>query len=304
MTRIETNEARHTACLPSDDAERDKGYDRVMSGRCAALLGGAIVAFAVAEREANACICNGASTLLAPTTAEHPTGASLVFATECSGALDAWKVTIDGKLALFVGKSHWLGVQAVGLDPAPTEGAEVVVTQSCKYDVEAEGCVVEDDVVERARFTVVGPDLVAPAVADEVAIEVEHGLFGESCDEPEHDLRFAATIRFPSSEQDAWAQIVFWSDGLEERSEAYEIPASGEITTQLIGDAVDYSGREVCVEAMAFDASGNASDWRSDCIVFDPQPIQTVNECALGTDERRGSGVLFLLLLSSRRRRR
>lgn len=273
-----------------------------MGSRWLAMIGGTTVALAVAEGEANACICNGASSLLAPTSDEHPKGASLVFATQCSGALDAWRVTIDGGLALFVGESTWAGVQAVALHPAPEDGAEVVITQSCKYDVEAPGCVVESDVVERARYTVVGADLVAPAPADEVGIEVEHGLFGESCDEPTHDLRFAATIRFSSIEPDAWARIVFSVDGWEERSLTHEIPATGQIVTELIDDSVYYSGSEVCVEAIAIDPSGNTSDSRIDCIVLDRQRVETVNECTLGTDPRQGPAALLLLLMWRRRR--
>jgi hypothetical protein len=275
-----------------------------MGGRRLVIVVGAAVALGVAERDAEACICSGASSLVAPTTAVYPRGASIVLATQCSGALDAWSVTLDGEPAVLVGEPQWVGVQPVAVEPAPKGGAEVVISQSCEYDVEATGCLFESDVVERARFTVASADVVAPAVADDVGIDVEHGEFGESCDEPTHDLRFAATIRFPSIEPAAWAQIVFSRDTVNVRSETHEIPATGEIATELIGDAVDYSGSEVCVEAMAIDASGNASDWRYDCIVFDPQPLQTVNECTLGTDARPGGAAFVLLVVACRRRRR
>ena len=77
------------------------------------------------------------------------------------------------------------GISEVSIEPAPMEGVEVVLNQSCDLAVDEDACIAEGDIVERARF-VIGPrDAVAPPPPDDVVVEHEIGMFAADCGSPE-----------------------------------------------------------------------------------------------------------------------
>jgi hypothetical protein len=260
---------------------------------------GVVAAWGVAEGEARACSCFGTSSLVAPVSDSHPLGAALAFSHQCGGELDAWRATIDGAPAELVGGDLWAGVGTVELEPEPGPGAEVVLYQGCDPTFDAEGCT-EDSEVERARFVIGAADETAPAAAELLAIDDEHGEFAEGCEDIGEDLRFSAAIRFPSVEPGSWAVISFRKGNQLVQGESFAIPENGELSASLVVREEEYEGSEVCVEVAAIDASLNASEDRRECT-----SVPTANErgCAIANGSPWGAAALGLCFVWRRRRR-
>jgi hypothetical protein len=213
----------------------------------------------------------------------------------------SWRATVDSEPAVLVGGDVFEGVATVQLEPEPGLGAEVVLFQDCSAGFDVEGCVGDDGEVERARFVIGAADDTAPAAAEVLAIDDEHGAFAEGCEETGEDLRFSVAVRFPSVEPGSWAVISFRKGNELVQGESFAIPENGELSAALIVREEEYEGSEVCVEVAAIDASLNASEDRRECTSV---PAANERGCAIASGSPGSAAALGLLLVWRARRRR
>jgi hypothetical protein len=272
-------------------------------GRLGLVVFGCVVGSALAESRAQACTCFDSSVVVAPATDVHPRGAPIAFgrdpaaATFCGGLLEVWTVTVDGESATLVGDAAWNGVQRVAIEPEPGEGAEVVLEKSCEYDPDAEGCLTPVDRVERARFVIGPADDEAPSPIDDLVVEHTHGEFEYDCGSLA-DLKVRAAVDLEGREPGGWIEISFRRDDAVVQIDSFA--AADPMESSLYADADEYAGSEVCVDATAFDAAGNASAVASQCTSIAEDKGAG---CRVGVSPH-GVGLAVPMLLLLRRRRR
>jgi hypothetical protein len=273
-----------------------------MGGRRLVILVGVAVALGVAEREAEACICSPSSTLVAPASDEHPVGAPLAFQSWCGSGLDAWSVTVDGEIATLVADGEGPEIETVSVEPAPPEGAEVILFESCERELGvAEGCAVDQEVVARADFVIGPADAEPPPGVAAIVVEHESGEFEGECGGPSlPSVRVHAEVTLAERERGTWAEITFLRDDELIGFETRELPQTAALQSSLLVDEDDYAGHEVCVEVVVRDAAGNESVAQRDCTAI----AEASGACTFASDARSAGLAPLLVLLVARRRRR
>lgn len=252
-------------------------------------------------RAAEACSCAGSSSLVAPVAAEHPVGAPVYFVDDCGGNLEAWSVTVDGAPAMLENTGVWSPVRAVAIEPTPAMGAEVVLTVDCGAAFLEPECTDSGPTVEKARFTIAGPDTTSPPPLDGVALELEDGEFQLGCDDTTHDLRLGAVIDVGDAEPSTWIEVTFTRSGEEIAKRGFSVPETGDIQTSHHVVRSEVAGAEVCVAASMRDAAGNFSEIEQDCAQIEGEG------CGCTADPRRSTmlsllGLALLVLRPLRRR--
>lgn len=263
------------------------------------VLGGISVAIVLgAPREARACSCGGSSTLVAPVAAEHPAGAPLVFGSGCGGSLESWSATIDGLPAALVGTGD--GIHRVAIDPAPPQGALVVLSVDCSEAFFEPDCTDPEAVIERARFVIGPPDTSAPPPVDAVTLEQEDGAFDIGCFEDTVDLRLGAIVEVGTREPGTWVEVRFLRDGVEIQGNSHTIPENGVVESSHYVDRSELAGSETCVSVAVLDAAGNAAAAEEDCEQFAGEGCGCATEPA-ALDAALAFGVLVLVRRQRRR---
>ncbi|MBC8069615.1 MAG: hypothetical protein IAG13_14855 [Deltaproteobacteria bacterium] len=251
-----------------------------------------------AAESASACSCGGESTLVAPAGDEHPVGAALLFDSGCGGNLESWSVTVDGAPASLsiVGSFE---IDEVGIEPAPPEGAEVVLLQRCADAYDLAPCGEPDDLVERAVFVVGAADTEAPPPASGVVLEHDDAEGDAGCLDAEYDLLLRAVVELDARERGSWAEIVFEDDGEVLATMGRAVPSEGRIEASRNFKGSELEGHELCTTVQIYDASANVSSIERDCT--------RVEGCACNSSGSPAGAALALLgvvLARSRRYRR
>lgn len=264
----------------------------------ACVIGGAM--WMGVSQDASACSCGGESTLVAPVGDEHPSGAPVFFSNDCGGNLEAWTVTVDGVAAALVDGGAWAAIKGIAIEPVPAMGAEVVLSVACNSTFGDPACTDPEGTVEKARFTIAGPDTTAPPAIDGIALEQEDGEFFLGCDDTGYDLRLGAVVDVGAAEPSTWIEISFTKNGKEIARNSHAIPANGIIESSHHVVRRELAGAETCVGVTVRDAAGNATELEQDCAEIGGEG------CGCAAEDPTRSGVMLalgaLVLLVSRRR--
>jgi hypothetical protein len=271
-----------------------------MHGWRLAGLVAACVTWLGVEGYARACTClEGQSRLVAPTTADLPVGAPLVFESLCTSGLARWTATVDGAPVELLGDGVDFGLSLVSLASAPSEGAELVLTHACGEYTDESDCI--DGRIEQITTTIGPADVVAPPPVAAFVVDHEIGMFAERCGEPElHTLRIDATIEIGDREPGAWAVVRAVVDG--ESTAGTNVVLADEATLRpslFVRDPDTYAGKDVCVEVAVVDASDNASAASRECIALESAD----SGCAVTRSEPSPTWLVLLPLLRTKRRR-
>jgi MYXO-CTERM domain-containing protein len=252
-----------------------------------------------APQVASACSCYGESRLVAPLGDEHPLGAAVFFVNDCGGDLEAWSVTVDGVAATLADGGAWAPIKGIAIEPAPAMGAEVVLSVACNAVFDEPACTDPEGTVERARFTIAGPDTTAPPAIDAITLEQEAGEFLLGCDETKYDLRLGAVVEIGTAEPSTWAEITFTKSGEEIARNSLVIPASGVVEWSHYVERSELAGSEACIGVTVRDAAGNATELEQDC-------TEIGGGCGCAAEDPTRNAVMValgaLVLLVSRRR--
>lgn len=259
--------------------------------RCAMAIltvGAAGAAFAAVPTTAHACSCVGSTPVANRDTIAANHG--LVVGDFCGGDRDGLQIEIDGAPASLVGAPDiqgWGDAFVVQLDPQPQVGQTISVTYGWQ---------------DAARsLVVVEPDTEAPP-APEISVEVIEDAEVGCFDIVPFGVRVDVATN-PDYEPDVWFDVTVTADGqpLLSRGLANFFDADELGFTEAQEEDFD-SVREVCVEVVARDAAGNASEAVSNC-AEGPQ----AESCACTSNGNPGPGSGAALLLTAfaliRRRR-
>jgi MYXO-CTERM domain-containing protein len=276
--------------------------------RAIAIVGAGIVGVAVcsgAAAEARACTCAGAGSLLAPVGAEHPREASLVFESGCGPSLAPWSVMVDGAPASLREGAVSGEIGTLEIVPMPAIGAEVALFFDCRERGDDPGCGVDDELVERARFTIVATDTIAPP--SPLTVTMERVNDEDSCTAFEGQGAVALDLEIGEREPGTWIEFELWrADGNVLAREGRPMPASGDFATVIHAAEEGLNAPEVCVDVTVRDASGNASDgFVEDCLFANssaPNVFMRGCGCAAGPAPAKESALLALIALMLRRR--
>jgi hypothetical protein len=252
-----------------------------------------------AVQDASACSCGGESTLVAPIGNAHPVGAAVFFAEDCGGNLEAWTVTVDGAPAMLANSGAWSAIKGVAIEPMPTMGAEVVLSVACNATFGEPGCTDDPDAtVEKARFTIGGPDTTAPPAVDGITLEQEDGEFFLGCSETGFDLRIGAVIDVGALEPGTWFEVSFTKNGEEIARNSHAIAPGGVLESSHHVMRSELAGAQTCVGVTVRDAAGNATELEQDCAEIGGEGCGCTAE-----DPRRSAGFGVLMLLAASRLR-
>jgi len=299
--------------------QRDDWYDpsvaigmRPAVRRRLAIAGAGAIGIATwlgAVADADACTCSDAWSLLGPAAGEHPRDAVLVFESSCGGSFEPWSVTVDGVPASFGERVNHGEIATMAISPAPTVGAEVVVLFDCSEGAGDPACAAGDSLSERARFTIVAPDTIAPPPALELTMALVADDSGTDCSSVEDQRPIEVSIEIGEREPGSWVELtVARVDGVTVARTGRPLPEAGGLTTviHVQEDALEFP--EICVDAVVHDASGNIAPAVQDCEVQDGNveghPLfRRGCTCAATTAPAWHSVLLGLLVLMVRRRR-
>lgn len=242
-------------------------------------MGWVVAAVAIATSigfaaEARACSCIGYWSLLAPLGNEHPSGAPLVFTSNCSGSFDPWLVTVDGVPAIISGLIDG-AIATKAITPEPPIGAEVVVMLDCSQADGDPACGESDALLERARFTIGPPDMDPPPPA--LALTMSLVEDEQECTAVEGERAIDVTIDFDAREPGTWIALSFErADGLVIAHTSEPVPEQGPLAMRIHVDEGALEFPEVCLHGVVHDASDNVT-----LDTTDPRNIfpATVEDC-------------------------
>lgn len=213
-----------------------------------------------------------------------PTGLAI-----CGADMTGWEVDIDGEPATVTQVDPGFGdgwLAAVGIEPAPTEGA-MVELRGCSY-----GCYEAEPEFDILRsYQVTGEDVEAPEPAPLLELVFADEIIDQYDFETEMDEQVAVrrwTLRFEPTvleEPEIW--IVEVGPGGGAGTRAVQVMEDGDefvVVTRYVADA----GQEVCATVSAYDLSGNAAQEAQVCVEVGEE--QTLPDVPGEPDDDGGSG--------------